>query len=95
MPLAAGPGRGIGQQGHGIGTDKGPIGIGIPLANVTHASGSQEGIGDRMGHRIGVAMADQPGPLKHDTTQHHGSVRIVTERMDIKALSDPHIRNRQ
>ena len=46
-----------------------------------------------MGHRIGVAMTDQPGTVKNDTTQHHGSIRVVAERMDIKALSDPHVRN--
>ncbi|GIT45576.1 MAG: hypothetical protein Ct9H300mP12_01610 [Acidimicrobiales bacterium] len=48
-----------------------------------------------MGHRIGVAMTDQPGTVEHDATQHHGSVRVIAERMDVEALSDPHVRNRR
>ena len=46
-----------------------------------------------MGHRIGVAMTDQSGTVEHDAAQHHGSVRVIAERMDVEALSDPHVRN--
>ena len=58
---------------------------------VAQAHRAQHGVGQRMAHGVGVAVAAQAArPLDHDAAQDEGAVRVLREAVDVDALADAH-----
>ena len=64
QPAARTSADGPAQQVDAVGARERGIGVGEVLADVAEAGGAEERVGDRVGHRIGVAVPGQPGALR-------------------------------
>ena len=77
------------QQLDRVGPGEGGVGVGEALADVTETGCAEQRLGDGVGDGVAVAVAGQPGQVReHAAAEDQRPGRVVTEAMDVEALTD-------
>ena len=88
-PSAGHVGDDVAQQHDRVGARQRRVGVGEVLADVAEPGGAEQRVGDGVGDRVGVAVADEARARRGTGSRRAPAAgRVVTEPVDVEALTD-------